>query len=236
MIMKGYKKCTTCLTFQQKQLKNKTICHNILIRPWDVIGADMFTLDNKQYICIVDYHSKFPIVKKTKDLSADGLILTCEIIFGEYGVLKKIMSDSGGNFISDKLKTFCKSLNRKQAFSSSYHYQSSDWVEACIKFVKCTLKKCFDSRSDPQIALLQMQMTPLGQGLPSPAMMLFNCPVRGIMPVINRTISIDNGDEHQVIIKGQAKNDKDKGTSKNFVHHNRVYCSGSMQSWGTVDP
>ena len=148
------------------------IHHDILVRPWDIIGADMFTLNNKQYLCIVDYHSKFPIIKKIKDLSADSLILTCKIIFAEYGIL--IMSDSGGNFVSDKFKTFCKILNIEQAFLSSYHHQSNRQVEACIKFVKPTLKKCFDSRSDPHIALLQIQMTLLAQGLPSPATMMFN--------------------------------------------------------------
>ena len=108
----------------------------------------------------------------------------------------------------------------------------------CIKFVKCTLKKCFDSRSDPHISLLQIQMTPLGQGLPSPAMVLLNCPIRGAMPVINRPlIGIDNDDDHhKVIIKRQTKNDKDKDTSKNFVSWHRVYFSGPTQRWKTMDP
>ena len=134
-------------------------------------------------------------------------------------MLKKLMSDSGSNFISDKFKTFCRSLSIEPAFSSSYHHQSNGQVEVCIKFVKYTFKKSFDSRSDLYIALLQIQVTPLEQGLPSPAMMLFNCPIRGIMLVINRLpIGIDNDDEHhKMIIERQTKNDKDKDTSKNFV-------------------
>ena len=62
-------------------------------------------------------------------------------------------------------------------------------------------------------------MTPLGQGLPSPAMMLFNCLIRGIMPVINRPLIVINNDDkqHKVIIKRQAKNDNGKDISKNVV-------------------
>ena len=41
-------------------------------------------------------------MKKTEDLSADSLILVCKFIFAGYGLPKKIMSDSGGNLISDK--------------------------------------------------------------------------------------------------------------------------------------
>ena len=92
------------------------------------------------YLCIVDYHSKSPIIKKTEDLSADSLIPICKVIFAEYGLPKKIMLDSGGNFISGKFKMFCKSLNIEQAFLSSYQHQSNGQVEACIKFIKCTLK------------------------------------------------------------------------------------------------
>ena len=67
---------------------------------------------------------------------------------------KNIMSDSGGNFVSDKFKTSCRSLKVEQAFSLSYNHQSNGKVVACIEFVKCTLKKCFDSKGYPHIALL----------------------------------------------------------------------------------
>ena len=96
---------------------------------------------------------------------------------------------------------------------SSYHGQ----VEACIKFVKCTLKKCFDSRSDLHIALLQIQMTPLGQGLASHTTMLFNHLIRGIMPVVNRPlIGSDSDEHHNALINRQCRNYKDNDTSKSF--------------------
>ena len=75
--------------------------HDNPIGPWDMVGADMFTLNDKHNLCIVDYHSKFPIIKKTKYLSADSIILTFKAIFAEYGIPKRIMSDSGSNFISE---------------------------------------------------------------------------------------------------------------------------------------
>ena len=109
--------------FQQVQPKDKMIHHDIPIRPWDIIGTDIFTLNNKHYFCVVDYHSKISIIKKAEDLLADSLILTCKVIFAEYRIPRKIMSDSGGNFISDTFKTFCKNLNIEQAFLLSYHHQ-----------------------------------------------------------------------------------------------------------------
>ena len=43
------KDCSTCLNFQH-------------------FGADIFTLHNKNYLCIVEYCSKFPVTKKLEDV------------------------------------------------------------------------------------------------------------------------------------------------------------------------
>ena len=118
------------------------------------------------------------------------------------------MSDAGGNFISEKFKNFCNSLNVEQTLSS-YQHQSNRHVEACIKFIKCTMKKCFDSRSNMHIALVQIRKMLLGQGLPSPDTLLFDCLVRGIMPVIDRLPICTNNDEehHKALVDRQCKND-----------------------------
>ena len=62
----------------------------------------MFQLNNKNYLCIVDYHSMLPVVKKMEELSADSLILAFKDVFVEYGIPKRVMSDASGNFIFQK--------------------------------------------------------------------------------------------------------------------------------------
>ena len=42
--IKGF---NTCHEFQQTQPKEKIIHHDILLRPWEVLGADIFHLNNK---------------------------------------------------------------------------------------------------------------------------------------------------------------------------------------------
>ena len=86
------KNCDTHLTFQQTQPWDKMIHHDILERPREVIGADMFTVNNKHYLCSEDYQSKFSVIKKTEDLSPHSLLLICKVIFAEYRLPKKIMS------------------------------------------------------------------------------------------------------------------------------------------------
>ena len=50
----------------------------------------------------LDYNSRFPIVKKLEGLSAENLTNAVNIIFAEYGIPHKIMSDAGTNFVSDR--------------------------------------------------------------------------------------------------------------------------------------
>ena len=100
--------------------KEKMVHHDIHLRPWDVLGADVFHFNNKKYLCLVDYHSEFPVVKKMDGLSTENLITTTKVIFAEYGIPHKIMSDAGTNFVSDKFQKFYSSLNIEHAVSSAY--------------------------------------------------------------------------------------------------------------------
>ena len=156
------------------QPKERIVHHDIPLRPWEVVGADAFHFNNKNYLCIVDYNSKFPIIKRLEGLSAENLINAVKIIFAKYGIPQKIMSDVGTNFVSDRFQQFCKSINIEQAVSSAYHHQSNGQVKACIKFIKCTFKKCAESSRDIKMALLHICTMPLGPGLLSLATLIFN--------------------------------------------------------------
>ena len=58
------KSCNTCLEFHQMQAKEKRVHHDTTQRPWEVLGADIFHLNNKNYLSIIDYHSKFLVIRR----------------------------------------------------------------------------------------------------------------------------------------------------------------------------
>ena len=64
----------------------KIMYHDIPLRPWEVVGADMFHHHNKNYLCIVDYNSKFNIIKRLVGISAENLTSAVKILFTEYGI------------------------------------------------------------------------------------------------------------------------------------------------------
>ena len=74
-------------------------------------------------------------------------------------------------------------------------------------------------KCDPHIALLQMRMTPKGLEHPSLATMLFNCPIRGIMPIISRPpIGVNNDEEYyEVLVNRKTEDNKNQGTPRNYI-------------------
>ena len=81
--------CATCMEYQQTKPCEKIIPHEMLHKPWEVVGANIFTVKNNLLLCIVDYYSKFPVIKKTDGLSAGGLIRAVKIgFFSEFRLSK----------------------------------------------------------------------------------------------------------------------------------------------------
>ena len=75
-------------------------------KAWDVVGANIFTIKNNTLLCIANYYSKFQVTEKTDGFSAENLIRAIKIVFAEFGLPKKIVSNAGTNFISDKFRQF----------------------------------------------------------------------------------------------------------------------------------
>ena len=124
------KNCSACLDFQQMQLKEKISHHEIPDKPWEVVGADMFTLHIRNYLLCSGLSQQVPSLQKMQDLSAGSLILTCKIIFSKYGLPKKIMSDASSNFILEKFKESAKTKNIEQTVSSYPHQAMDRWKHA----------------------------------------------------------------------------------------------------------
>ena len=50
--------------------------YEIPFKSWEVVGADIFMVNNITLPCIEDYCSEFPVVKKAVGLSTDDLLHT----------------------------------------------------------------------------------------------------------------------------------------------------------------
>ena len=103
--------------------------------------------------------------------SADDLVRATKIVFTEFGLPKKTVSDAGMHFVSDCFKQFCRKVSIDQTITSSYHHQHNVKVEACIKFLKHTIENTLIALCNSSCFVTDRLM-PIGTGLSSPATLM----------------------------------------------------------------
>ena len=82
-------------------------------QPWQQLKADFMTFDGSEYLVIVDYYSKMPVVWKmpTSQCNSARTITVLKELFAEHGIPKEIRSDNGSQFSSHLFAEFTKDWN-----------------------------------------------------------------------------------------------------------------------------
>lgn len=177
--------CEPCITFANNYRKEPLVPHDVPKLPWYKVGLDIFQLNGKNYLLVVDYYSKYPELAYLSNITTSNIVNHLKQIFSRQGIPKEIFADSGSQFTSEEFKDFSKEWGFVVSLSSPYHHQSNGMVERAIQTIKRTLKKTMVEKTDPYLVMLEYRNTPLGNGLPSPAEILYNRRLRGILPYQN---------------------------------------------------
>ena len=69
--------------------KKKQCPNELPTKLWEIVCADIFLMNNKTLLCIVDYYSKFPFSKRANGLTTDDLIRGTKLMFVEFGLPPK---------------------------------------------------------------------------------------------------------------------------------------------------
>lgn len=176
------KRCQQCIS-------ESLVRHEPLIptefpgKPWMKIAMDLFYLQGKWYLLVVDYYSRYPEVALLSSLKESEIILRLKSIFARHGTPEIVFSDNETHFspvLMSKFTAFAKEWEIKHITSSPRFPQSNGLVESAVKIVKRSLKKSEDTYK----ALQSYRATPLANGF-SPAKLLMGCRIRSSVPVIN---------------------------------------------------
>ena len=116
-LMNYISKCDICSFYQSLQAKEPLICHEIADRPWQKIGADVFTLDGSDYLCVVDYYSSYFEVDRLESKTAVSIVKKLRKQFSVHGILNQLISDNVP-FNSQEFKEFAASYEFKFITSS----------------------------------------------------------------------------------------------------------------------
>ena len=132
------------------------------------------TYDGSEYLVIIDYYSKMPIVRKmpTSQCNSAKTITVLKELFAANGIPEEIRSDNGPQFASHLFAEFTKDWNIKHSISSPRNPRSNGQAESAVKIFKGLLTHAKCSGQDSYLTLLAYRSTPVDSHLRSPAEML----------------------------------------------------------------
>ena len=92
---------------------------------WHTLGMDLFTLNDRNYLIIADYFSKYPIVH-TLGFSSSGKTIAqiMSNTISLFGVPNTIITDNGPQFIGQVFQDLLKSYGITHTTSSPHHPKS----------------------------------------------------------------------------------------------------------------
>ena len=66
-------------------------------QPWQHLGADFMTFNGSEYLVVVDYYSKMPIVRKMPIFQCNAAKATPMLkeLFAEHGIPESLHTDNG---------------------------------------------------------------------------------------------------------------------------------------------
>ncbi|UYV64702.1 hypothetical protein LAZ67_3001707 [Cordylochernes scorpioides] len=177
-IAETVRKCSVCI--QEAVSKHEPLIPtNFPTRPWQKIGMDLFKFENKWYLVVIDYYSRFPEMIQLDRLTANVVVRSCKSIFARHGIPETVVSDNGTQFgAAREFANFARQYGFTHVTSSPRFPQSNGMAEAGVKIAKLILNK----NQDPSLGLLEYRSTPLENGY-SPAELLMGRKLRTTLPI-----------------------------------------------------
>ena len=87
-------------------------------KSWQIMATDIFNLNRHNYLLIVNYYSKYPFIRKLREISSKEVINIIKQIFAKQGVLERLISDNEPHFTSQQFKEFAKGWDFEHITSS----------------------------------------------------------------------------------------------------------------------
>ena len=167
--------CQLCLKYSRSKDKNMphtALGHEIPSVPWSKVTTDIFHFELKLYLLVVDYTSRFPIVREIRSMSAQHIAEHFKLIFSEYGWPASLISDNGPCYVAEIFTSLMKEYSVNHITSSPHYPQSNGQAEKFVQIVKNIFYKAKDEGTDIHKCLMIYHNTPLASTSKLPMQML----------------------------------------------------------------
>ena len=155
------KGCETCKKHQPAQAKLPILQPELPNRPSEMLGTDKFEFNSLKYLMIVDYFSRFPVIRLISNMTANTICSHFTQILSDYGLPSHIHADFGTQYINKEFRKMCENSGIKLTFGSPYHHQANSVAERAIGTCRSMWKEALDEKNCPYSAMCMYITTPL---------------------------------------------------------------------------
>ena len=92
--------CSPCQHHQKLNTKEPLLPHYFPPKAWHKLGSDIFFWNQTDYLLVVDYYSKFPLLKKLANTQSSTVIAHLKPVFEEHGIPSTFVTDNGPQYSS----------------------------------------------------------------------------------------------------------------------------------------
>ncbi|XP_052285339.1 uncharacterized protein K02A2.6-like [Dreissena polymorpha] len=228
--------CETCEQNRPRNQKQPMKQHSDGKHPWDKVGTDLFQIENKTYLLVIDYFTNYIELDLLTTTTSKQVIKKLKKQFSRFGIPRQIISDGGPQYSSAEFKEFAKSWQIQHHITSPNHPNSNGKAEAGVKIAKRMMLKCLETRSDPYEALLELRNTPRADTGLSPQEMMFSRQARTRIPTFEKTqvVNVKRQKRKKQIKKSYDRRAKPlpqivKGDNVYFEHRNIHWKPGQVR-------
>ena len=165
-------KCDICQSQQNSTTGIQKYVSEVPPHPWHTLGSDLFYFQRIDFLVVVDYFSKYLIVRKIPNSTSSAVIKELGMIFSEFGNPLVFRSDNGPCYLSQEFKFFMQNWLVEHRTSSPHYPQSNGLAESMVKVSKNLIEKALRQDLPWNRLLLDYRCTPISSEIPSPAEIL----------------------------------------------------------------
>ena len=180
--------CSKCAMYPNKQSREPLKPTSPPKIPYGEVGCDLFDFEQKKYLMIVDYHSRYFDAIELKSTTTSAVVSAMKATFSCHGIPMKLRSDNGPPFNSREFSLFCDQYGIQHTTSSPHFQSSNGEAERAIQ----TVKKLWRKSDDKYLSLLNYRTTPLESVNLSPAQLLMGRRPRNNLPTRTELLKTRN--------------------------------------------
>ena len=126
---------------QKKKPSAEPLCPSTLPDlPFQKVATDLFEWNNKPYLLVVDYYSRFVEIAKLSGSTATVITHT-KSIFAQHGIQEVVVSDNSPQYSSAAYTQFVREYGFSHMMSSPLYPQGNGEAEKAVRTVKDLLWK-----------------------------------------------------------------------------------------------